>query len=351
MSAVTALALYSGGLDSILACRLLQEQGIHIRALQFVTPFSQGNLLEAKAATAYCARAASAWGIELALCDLSPETTALLRHPSHGFGRNFNPCIDCKILMMRRAREEMARFGASFLVSGEVVGQRPMSQRRDTLRVIARESGCDDILLRPLSAQLLPPTRPEREGLVERDRLLGLSGRGRAAQMALARHYGLVDFPEPAGGCLLTDPILGARIAGLYQGPFWFAPSEIQPRDLRLLLLGRQFRLEGGAWCILGRDEGENERLLSLRRQGDWILWMEERSGPLVLLCREGLRPGADPAGLATRQAASLVVRYGRKLDGITPPAQVRLETDDGGQPHFFEARAASAEELTAWRL
>ncbi|OQX09284.1 MAG: hypothetical protein BWK76_22495 [Desulfobulbaceae bacterium A2] len=350
MSAASALVLFSGGLDSILTCRLLQEQGIHVQALKFITPFADGHLLEAGAAAAYRARVSSAWGVELALCDLSVETVDLLRRPQHGFGRNFNPCIDCKILMLRRARVEMTSRGAAFLASGEVVGQRPMSQRRDTMRVIARESGCDDILLRPLSARLLPPTRPEREGLVTRERLLGLSGRGRAAQMALARHYGLADFPEPAGGCLLTDPILGARIAGVYRGSVWLTAETVQARDLRLMSVGRQFHLEGGAWCIVGRDDVENERLLSLRQTDDWILQMEERPGPLALLCREGERPGADPAGSATRQAASLVVRYGRKVDGATPPALVSLETGASAS-RLFESRAATEEELTAWRL
>lgn len=352
MSRAVALALFSGGLDSILACRLLREQDIAVRSLKFVTPFSDAPLLEEAAGRAYCERAAASWQVDVRLCDLSVEAVALLHSPPHGFGRNFNPCIDCKILMLRRARREMEAMGASFLVSGEVVGQRPMSQRRDTLRLIARESGCEDILLRPLSAQLLPPTRPEREGLVRRELLAGLSGRGRAGQMALAARFGLRDFPEPAGGCLLTDPILGERIARLYRGVFWFAPEEIEPRDLRLLHAGRQFCLDGGAWCILGRNEAENDRLLGLRRPEDWVLLLEDRPGPLALLRGEALRPGADPGGEAVRQAASLVVRFGRKVDGAAPRSMVRLETGAGDQPAVeFLADAADPAVLAAWKV
>ncbi|MBU1453408.1 MAG: thiamine biosynthesis protein, partial [Proteobacteria bacterium] len=204
MKQVTALALFSGGLDSILAARLVASLGVRVLAVKFVTPFFDYELLADP--ERYQQEVMEKYGLEVVLYDLSNNYLDLLHKPAHGFGKNFNPCIDCKILMCSRAKELMAKYGASFLISGEVLGQRPMSQRRDTLRVIERDSDNDGLLLRPLSAKLMSPTKPETEGWIDREKLLNFNGRGRSRQIELAKQYGITDFPAPAGGCILADP-------------------------------------------------------------------------------------------------------------------------------------------------
>jgi len=239
-----ALALFSGGLDSILAARVVAAQGIEVLAVKFVTPFFHYDILADVAS--YRREVREKYSLEVVVEDISEGYLELLRHPRHGFGRHFNPCIDCKIMMLRRAKEMMAAVGASFLVTGEVLGQRPMSQRRDTLNVIGRDSDSRSILLRPLSARLLPETLPEQQGLVDRCRLLDLSGRSRSRQIALAEEFGIRDFPAPAGGCILADPILSRRIERLYGGQLALQIADITVADVRLLLVGRQFILPGG---------------------------------------------------------------------------------------------------------
>ncbi len=325
MNEVTALALFSGGLDSILACRIIAAQGIRVRALKFITPFFDHQLLERE--LAYRNEVREKYGLEVELVDLSEGYMELLRNPAHGFGKHFNPCIDCKILMLQRARELMADSGASFLISGEVLGQRPMSQRRDTLRIIERDSGCDDILLRPLSAKLLKPTRPEREGLVDRDRLYGCAGRGRKLQISLAAEFGITDYPSPAGGCVLTDPNLAARIERFYNGLFQAGTADFRVSDIRLLLLGRQFRLPGDNWFVLGRNQKENRLLAGLREPGDRMFRMVDRPGPTGLFrWAEQRLAGTGQEDRLLEIAAGLVVRYGKKIDGCRPPAAVRIE-------------------------
>jgi len=319
-----AIGLFSGGLDSILACKVLQDQGIEVRALKFVTPFFDHHLSADPAAYGRSIR--RRYGIDVEVVDISPGYMDLLRAPRHGLGKHFNPCIDCKILMLRRARERMEALGGRFLFTGEVLGQRPMSQRRDTLRIIERDSGCEGLLLRPLCARRLPPTRIEEEGVVDRDRLLDLRGRSRKPQMALARRFGIQDYPSPAGGCILTDPTLGERIKAFYQG--LFVNQELTVRDIHLLTTGRQFRLPGDIWFVLGRKQAENRRIQELAEPGDWRLRMEGRPGPTGLLPRMGPLAPDTVAGRATllRLAGGMVVGYGKKIDGRIPPAPVLVE-------------------------
>ncbi len=183
MSDVRAIALFSGGLDSILACRVIMAQGIEVIGLKFVTPFFDHDLLQDEAA--YAQEMQQKYGIDVRVVDISEGYVRMLEQPVHGFGKNFNPCIDCKIFMLRQARRLMAEYGASFIITGEVLGQRPMSQRRDTLRVIERDSGCEGLLLRPLCAQLMNPTQAETQGLVDREQLHRFAGRGRKEQKNL----------------------------------------------------------------------------------------------------------------------------------------------------------------------
>jgi hypothetical protein len=209
----------------------------------------------------------------------------------------------------------LAERGASFLVSGEVLGQRPMSQRRDTLNVIERDSGTKSILLRPLCAQLMKETEAEAKKWVDRTKLLRMSGRGRAPQIALAKQYGITDIPAPAGGCILADPILSKRIAEVYARESVLQTAEISVTDIRMLLVGRQFILPGGGWLIVGRDEKDNIKLEKLVQDDDALLQMEEWAGPLAVLKKAGSRYAhREMFERDLDLAASLVVRYGKKL-------------------------------------
>lgn len=346
MKQTTALGLFSGGLDSILACRIIAAQGVEVRALKFVTPFFDHDLLLRQ--EEYQQEVERKYGLRVELVDLSEGYIELLRDPAHGFGKNFNPCIDCKIMMFSRARELMRQYGASFLITGEVVGQRPMSQRRDTLNVIERDARCEDILLRPLSAKLMKPTLPEREGLVDREGLFDFSGRGRKPQIALARTLGVTDFPAPAGGCVLTDPNLGGRIQRFYAGLFRIGRQEITVTDIQLLLLGRQFRLPGGHWLVLGRNERENERLEELCEADDWLLFMPERPGPAALLRRAGtmIREDEERKELLAL-TTGLVVRYGKKTEGGTPPGEVLFK--EGGRETMLRGEALADAVFQDW--
>jgi hypothetical protein len=347
MQEIKAIGLFSGGLDSILACRVIAEQGIRVCALKFVTPFFDHDLLARQ--EAYQQEVQEKYGLAVELVDLSAGYIELLRNPSHGFGKNFNPCIDCKIMMLRRAKELMKEYGASFLITGEVLGQRPMSQRRDTLNLIERDADCRDILLRPLSARLMTPGLAEREGWVDREQLHTFSGRGRKSQIALAREMGITDFPAPAGGCVLTDPNLAARIRRFYEGLFLIGKEDITAADIRLLLLGRQFRLPGGHWLILGRNEQENERLAKeLREPDDWLLFMPERPGPTALLRRGGtllIDPKEREEMLAA--VAGLIVRYGRKVNGEFPSGEVLFQ--EGGEQQMLHAEVLPDEVFQEW--
>jgi tRNA-uridine 2-sulfurtransferase len=331
----SAIALFSGGLDSLLAARLLMEQGIHVQAVKFVTPFFGYDLLDDP--EGYRLRMKEKFGIEVILRDVSEPYLKLLRDPPHGYGKNFNPCVDCKILLITEARRLLAEFGASFLVSGEVVGQRPMSQRRDTLRIIERDSGSEGLLLRPLCAKLLQPTRPELEGLVDRDRLLAFSGRSRSPQMELAARFGIEDYASPAGGCMLTDPILAGRIRRFYGEQERFTAV-----DIRLLLIGRSFRLPNGGLLTMGRDQKENDRIERLVLPGDWIITpAADWPGPTAIL-----RFSEHPEDL--QAAAGLVARYSRKKPENYAPLPVTARGDAGSCE--LEGFIPSTETITLWR-
>lgn len=348
MSEITALALFSGGLDSILAARLVASLGVRVLAVKFVTPFFDYELLDDP--EKYKQEIMEKYGIEVILHDLSHNYLDLLHNPSHGFGKNFNPCIDCKILMFSRAKEMMAQYGASFLISGEVLGQRPMSQRRDTLRVIERDSFNDGLLLRPLSAKLMDATKAETEGWIDREKLLNFSGRGRSRQIKLAKDYGITDFPAPAGGCILADPILSTRIEKIYKGEFVIKAEEITVTDIRLLLIGRQFILPDNSWLILGRNEKENNKIEALAEKNDILLHMPERPGPTALL-RWVKNPDSDACcdDTVLQQAAELVVRFGKKIKGTDPGAEVELHGLE--KPRAITARPLNDYIFKGWLL
>ncbi len=313
MKKVKALSLFSGGLDSILATRLIMAQGIEVEAIQFVTPFFNYDIQAD--IPAHRAKMLAQYGIHVEVEDISGGYLRLLHNPAHGFGKNFNPCIDCKIMMFARAKQMLTDKGASFLISGEILGQRPMSQRRDTMNVIERDSGTKSILLRPLCARLMRETAAEAAGLVDRSKLLSMNGRSRSPQIALAAKFGITDFPSPAGGCILADPILSQRIAQIYSGDSVLHSAEISVPDIRALLVGRQFMLPGGGWLIVGRDEKDNDKLEKLVQAEDARLEMEEWPGPLAVLKKAGNQySNHDALARDLQLAAGLVVRYGKKL-------------------------------------
>ena len=269
-----AIALLSGGLDSILAIRLMREQGVEIEAVYFHIDFAScggsGNNSAQKAAKML--------SVPFRVVDITSEYLGMFKDPKHGYGANINPCIDCKIFMLKKAKEMMRDLCASFLVTGEVLGERPMSQRRDALNIIERDAGVKGILLRPLSAKLLNPTLPEKEGVVDRERLLEISGRSRKPQMDLAEKFGIKEYPNPAGGCLLTDPGFTRRVRDL------ISHDELTLDNLKLIQFGRYLRLSDGAKLLIGRDERENRLLESIAKPNDIILKLKNYQGPISVL-------------------------------------------------------------------
>ncbi len=345
----TAIGLFSGGLDSILACRVVADQSVRVIALKFVTPFFDSDLLVHR--EEYAQSMQRKYGLEVELVDVSEGYIRLLDNPVHGFGKHFNPCIDCKILMLTRAREFMTAYGASFLITGEVLGQRPLSQRRDTLRIIERDSGCTGILLRPLCAQLMEPTQAENEGLVERKRLYAFSGRSRRQQKQLAAALGITDYPTPAGGCMLTDLNLASRIKHFYNGLFSFEAQERAVNDVKLLVIGRQFKLDHNLWFILGRNEGDNRQLEALRGPDDWLIRMTTRPGPLGLLrygCR-AVATGSPREQELRRILAGIVIRYGKKLGVAAPEAEVMVDNGTAQTCGMFAPPTDEA--FLEWRI
>jgi tRNA-uridine 2-sulfurtransferase len=250
-----ALALLSGGLDSTLAVKVMLDQGIDVEALNFTSPFCTCTGRNA-GCKSEAVRVASEFNIPIKVMNKGLDYLEVVRNPRHGYGKGLNPCIDCRIFLLRKAREYMAESGADFVITGEVLGQRPMSQRRDTLRIIERESGLEGLLLRPLSAQHFSPTKPELEGWVDRDKLLAISGRSRKEQMRIAEELDVRNYPCPAGGCLLTETSFVPKIRDIFDHS-----DALNIRDFRLLRIGRHFRIGPGTKVIIGRDEADNALL------------------------------------------------------------------------------------------
>jgi tRNA U34 2-thiouridine synthase MnmA/TrmU len=241
------LSLVSGGLDSQLAVKVLENAGAIVEAVTFETPFFSADAAR---------RAASALGVKLHVVDFTDDEIALIENPPHGFGGAMNPCIDCHATMIRRAGEMMRELGYDFVATGEVRGQRPMSQNAQSLQTVEKTSGMKGRLIRPLSAKLLEPTIPEIEGLIDREKLLDISGRARDRQMSLAAEFGITEYPSPAGGCKLTEEAFGRKLKDLKEH------EGLKSRQLLdLLVVGRRFRLPGGSSVILGRNGKENALL------------------------------------------------------------------------------------------
>jgi len=304
-----AVALISGGLDSMLAARLIKDQGIHVEGINFFTGFCveghthairRGHHDKPKRNNALWS--AEQIGIKLHIVDVIDEYKDIVINPKHGYGAHLNPCLDCKGFMVRKAREWMEQNDFDFIITGEVIGQRPMSQRRDTMPVVARESGAFDRLLRPLCAKLLPETLPEREGWVERDKLLDFSGRNRKPQIALAASFGFSEYAQPAGGCcFLTDENYTLRLNDLWSNR---GDKRYELDDILLLKIGRHLRPRPNFKLIVGREEGENNFLNGYRRDFTHLFCVSH-AGPLALV--DGSANDAD-----LDFAARLLARFGQ---------------------------------------
>ncbi len=267
---VSSLILFSGGLDSQLAVCVLREQGIKVHGIVFDSPFFDPGPAK---------HASVKLDLPLEVCDFTADIVSLLEKPAHGFGSCMNPCVDCHALMLRRAGERMEEQGFNFLSTGEVLNERPKSQNRDALKIVASESGYDDFILRPLSAQRLDVTQPERAGLVDRGRLLALEGRARKPQFAIAEKYGLEGYPSPAGGCRLTEPNFCRRLDDLKRHEGLHGR-----KNLEMLRYGRHFRLADNVKAIVGRNETDNAVIEGNAELYELILKVEEAPGPTAVL-------------------------------------------------------------------
>jgi len=308
------VALLSGGLDSMLAVRLMQDQGVEVEALNFRTLFA--------CCQDQAGRAARELGVPLTVVAPEDDYLDIVKYPRFGYGKGANPCIDCRIYMFQRARRFMDQSGARFVVSGEVLGQRPKSQKRRDMEIIAYHAGLEELLVRPLSARVLPPTLPERAGWIDRRRLGAIRGRGRKELIQLARQYGLSQIPTPSTGCALTEPQFARKVHDLIQ----LQPHSTQS-DFELLRVGRHFRWDAATKVIIGRRETENEQLKSLFEAGDLrgaaLLTPENFKGPRALVV--GVASDA-----ALDFAAGLVLRFSKP--GSCAAAEVRVAP--WGAPH-----------------
>ena len=321
---IKAVALFSGGLDSILAVKLIQEQGIEVKGVNFKTPFFglDKTFLAAKSLD---------MGLEI--IDITQELVEILKNPKHGLGKNMNPCIDCHTLMFKKAGEYMTKIGASFILSGEVLGERPMSQNRNSLSMIERKSGFEGRILRPLSALLLAETIPEKEGLVDRNKLLDISGRSRKRQMELAVKMGIGDYPSPAGGCKLTEPAFSKRLRDLFTQESFFL------EEIELLKLGRHFRLSKDIKLVVGRNKEENEKIKEFFQEGDFLFKAKNLKGPVSLL-KKGSKVGDGLLDKSCQITArycdrneeeneEVFIDYYRKLKGIVKTKKVKPLIED----------------------
>lgn len=271
-----AIVLLSGGLDSILAAKLMLEQGIDVIAVNFSAKLCMCGCK--KTGESQAQAAAKMLGIPLETIDITGDFIEIIKNPRYGHGSNMNPCIDCKIYMLKHAKGLMGKLGASFLVTGEVLGERPMSQRKDALNLIEKRADVKGILLRPLTARNLDTTIPENEGVVDREKLLDIRGRSRKPQIALAEKFGIASYPNPAGGCLLTDEGFSKRVKDA------IVHGEFDEENLAVLSIGRHFRLSEKTRLVVGRDQSENTMLLSLAKNGDIILKLKDYQGPISIL-------------------------------------------------------------------
>jgi len=323
-----AVALISGGLDSMLAVKVIQEQGIHVEGINFFTGFCVEGHTHAirkkhkdKQKRNNALWVAEQLGIKLHIVDVVDEYKDILLNPVHGYGKNVNPCLDCKTFMVKKAVQWLHEHDFDFIITGEVVGQRPMSQRRETMPIVAKDSGGNDLLVRPLSAQQLPATLPEREGWLDRDRLYDFSGRTRKPQMALAEQFGFTEYAQPAGGCcMLTDESYAIKLQDMWHNR---PTREYELDDIIMLKMGRHFRLAPHLKIIIGREEGENNFMQGYKNQFVSIFPTSHR-GALCLV------DGEFHSDHERDTALALVARYSQGKNA--PEVSLGIRQIDGSE-------------------
>lgn len=313
-----AIALLSGGLDSTLAVKLMLEQGIEIVALNFKSPFCNCDGKSRDGCKSHAIKVAEDFEVEIKIVHKGLDYLEVVRHPKFGYGSGMNPCVDCRIFSFQMAKDLMPKVGASFIVTGEVLGQRPMSQRRDPMFQIEKEARLEGLIVRPLSAKLLPPTIPEQMGIVDREKMLGISGRSRKEQIKIAKDFEVEDYPCSSGGCLLTDQNFAGRLKD------YFDHSEKNVwSEMKLLQIGRHFRISSDLKVIVGRDEDDNKKLSAFKVDGDTFFSAEGFSGPAVLAKGELSEVDKEMIG-------SIILRYGKVKDDETASVSYKNGTSSG---------------------
>ena len=308
MTHVKALGLLSGGLDSILATELIRKQDIEVVAFNVKTPFC----ICKKDGTSEATEAANQLKVPLKVVSVEKDYLQMLRKPKHGYGKNMNPCIDCKIFMIKKAKKYAKEIGADFIFTGEVLGERPKSQHYPALRLIEEEAGLKGKLLRPLSAKLLPETVAEKKGLVDRTKLLNIQGRSRKPQFQLAKEFGIKSYPSPAGGCLLTCEEYSKKLRDLFANK-----KRVSMADVALLRVGRHFRL-GKNKIIVGRNEAENKFLAAQKTPSEYYFELPDIVGPITILQGPKTKNAIETAAKLTAyysdaETAKVKVNFGRE--------------------------------------
>ena len=329
-----AVALFSGGLDSTLAILVMLRQGIDVTAITFLNHFGC-DISDKSSCSKDPFSAAEKFGFEVKLSHLSEKFLDIVKNPKYGHGKNMNPCIDCRILMLKEAREFMNLTGADFIITGEVLGQRPMSQRKNTFPLIDKEAIVKGYLLRPLSAKLFDVTIPEQMGIVNRNMLYDFSGRSRKPQMALAKEFGLTSYPTPAGGCLLTEPNYAFRLKELLA-----YNKDLEFKDINLLRIGRHFRFSPECKIIVGRNKEENDVLISLSDSRDHILKVEGYGSPITLI-----------AGKATDKALTLAASLCARYSDAKHLPEVNVTVSMKEEKYYLKVQPARSEIVELLRI
>jgi len=328
-----AVALFSGGLDSILAIKIMLEEGIDVYALNFLTVFCT---CTSKGCMHQATKAAKELGIPLKVMDITKEYMEVVKNPKYYRGRNMNPCLDCRIFTFKKAKDFMEEIGASFVITGEVLGERPMSQKRQAMEIIERESGLNRLIVRPLSAKLFEPTIPEEKGIVDRNKLLDIQGRQRNRQINLAKEFGINDYPCPAGGCLLTDKGFSNRLKDLFE----YSP-DYDISDVHLLKIGRQFRISKDIKLFVGRNEEENKKLLNFSKPSDVMLDVVDIPSPIALV--RGKRAEEE-----VNLISSILVRYS---DANSEAVKVTYKIVPSEESKSITAKAATDAVISQFRI
>ena len=331
-----ALSLFSGGLDSILATKLMLEQGIPVEAIYFHNPFCDCDSPGSSCRSAQ--KTAALLGVPFSKIELDEEFLDMVRHPAHGYGSHMNPCIDCRILEFKKAKELMKKFNASFIFTGEVLNERPMSQRPNTMRMIDKAAGLEGLVVRPLSAKVMKETLPEQEGWVDREKLLDIQGRSRKKQMELAIKYKIGEYPTPSGGCLLTYEGYSQKVRDLIKY------DQLDLEQARLLKTGRHFRLSATAKLIVGKDDNDNKKLLGLKPDKAIFLHAKDFPSPVGMLIGQHIdRPVIE-------LAASVIAGY---ITKAKEASYVKISCKEPGHAgtSTIEAKKLSRDEMDSLRI